>query len=122
VPPVDVGALTRSGGGESSAAVRERVLRARATQQARAAALGLSATHNATLSSAELARVVTLNGEGRRLIESAVTRLGLSARAFSKVLRVARTIADLEGQAEVLGPHVAEAIQGRLLDRDDSRL
>jgi magnesium chelatase family protein len=121
VPPVDVAALTRAGGGESSAVVRARVLAARAKQRERAQALGLSATHNALLSPAELQRVVTLNAEGRRLIESAVTRLGLSARAFSKVLRVARTIADLEDQAEVLGPHVAEAIQGRLLDRDDSR-
>jgi len=47
-----------------------------------------------------------------------VERLGLSARAFSKVVRVARTIADLEGAKDVRAPHVAEAIQGRILDRE----
>jgi magnesium chelatase family protein len=52
------------------------------------------------------------------LIEAAVEKLGLSARAFVKVLRVARTVADLEGEERVRAPHVAEAIQGRLLDRE----
>jgi magnesium chelatase family protein len=54
----------------------------------------------------------------QRLLEMATEKLGLSARAFVKVLRVARTIADLEGEARVRQPHVAEAIQGRLLDRE----
>jgi magnesium chelatase family protein len=59
-----------------------------------------------------------LDRDSRRLIEAAVSRLGLSARAFVKVLRVARTIADLESEERVRAPHVAEAIQGRLLDRE----
>jgi magnesium chelatase family protein len=62
--------------------------------------------------------VVVLDRDSRRLIEAAVSRLGLSARAFVKVLRVARTIADLESEERVRAPHVAEAIQGRLLDRE----
>ena len=115
VPPVEVSALVRAGQGETSACVRERVGRARAVQIARARHLKLGHALNALLSGAELERVVDLERESRKLIEAAVNRLGLSARAFSKVLRVARTIADLEGDERVRTPHVAEAIQGRLL-------
>jgi magnesium chelatase family protein len=118
VPPVEVSALTRSGGGESSADVRARVARAREVQRARAAKLGFSASVNAALTGAQLERVAALDRDGRRLIEAAVEQLGLSARAFTKVLRVARTVADLEGEDRVRAPHVAEAIQGRLLDRE----
>lgn len=121
VPPVEVAALVRKGGGESSAAVRARVQRARAVQRERAATLGLRAYSNAALPVADLERIVVLDSEGRRLIEGAVTQLGLSARAFSKVLRVARTAADLDGEQKVRAPHVAEAIQGRILDREVRR-
>jgi magnesium chelatase family protein len=55
------------------------------------------------------------------LLETAMNRLGLSARAYVKILRVARTIADLESEPRVRAPHVAEAIQGRLLDREAAR-
>ncbi|HYQ43549.1 MAG TPA: YifB family Mg chelatase-like AAA ATPase [Polyangiaceae bacterium] len=115
VPPVEVSALVRVAKGESSACVRERVARARAVQHSRARQLKLHHGSNALLSAAELERVVTLEGESRKLIEAAINRLGLSARAFSKVLRVARTIADLEQEQQVRTPHVAEAIQGRIL-------
>jgi len=115
VPPVEVSALVRSGRGENSASVRERVTRARAVQFARARQLKLHTSLNALLSGAELERVVSLAGESRKLIEAAINRLGLSARAFTKVLRVARTIADLEGEECVRTSHVAEAIQGRIL-------
>jgi magnesium chelatase family protein len=98
--------------------VRERVARAREAQRQRALTLGLSAHVNSALSSGELERVVPIEREFRRLLELAVDKLGLSARAFVKVLRVARTIADLEGEERVRQPHVAEAIQGRLLDRE----
>jgi magnesium chelatase family protein len=110
-----VSALVRVGQGETSACVRERVSRARAVQHARARQLKLHCVLNALLSGADLERVVDLERESRRLIEAAVNRLGLSARAFTKVLRVARTIADLEGDERVRTPHVAEAIQGRIL-------
>jgi magnesium chelatase family protein len=118
VPPVEVSALTRAGGGETSAGVRARVVLARELQHERGAKLGFSQSVNAVLGGAELERVVTLDRDGRRLIEAAVEKLGLSARAFVKILRVARTIADLEGEEKVRSPHVAEAIQGRLLDRE----
>ncbi len=118
MPPVEVSALTRSSRGESSASVRARVVRARERQRGRAKELGLSSNVNGALGGAELERVVPLDREGRRLIEAAVEKLGLSARAFVKVLRVARTVADLENEERVRAPHVAEAIQGRLLDRE----
>ena len=121
VPPVEVSALVRASKAESSACVRERVSRARAMQQARARQLRLHHSSNALLSGAELEQVVSLNGDSRKLIEAAVNRLGLSARAFTKVLRVARTIADLEDEAEVRTPHIAEAIQGRILSPSANR-
>jgi magnesium chelatase family protein len=121
VPPVEVSALTGARRGEPSAEVRARVARAREVQRDRAERLGLSARLNATLGGAELERVVEIDRHTRRLLELAVDRLGLSARAFVKVLRVARTIADLDGEERVRQPHVAEAIQGRLLDREVGR-
>jgi magnesium chelatase family protein len=117
MPPVDVAALVRRGGGEASAAVRERVVRARGLQRERAQRLGLRATLNAALPGSDLERVAQLDDASKRLIEASVGRLGLSARAFSKVLRVARTVADLDGDEAIGEPHVTEAIQGRLLDR-----
>lgn len=120
VPPVEVAALVRKGGGESSATVRARVVRARAVQRERAIRLHLHATNNAALPAAELERVVALNDAGRRLIQGAMSRLGLSARAFTKVLRVARTAADLDGEEQVSEGHVAQAIEGRLLDREQT--
>jgi magnesium chelatase family protein len=118
VPPVDVGALVSAALGESSSAVRERVLIARERQWERHRRGEASAANNAVLSGRDLERMVRLDSDGKRLIEAAVRELGLSARAFTKILRVARTIADLEQEARVRAPHVAEAIQGRLLDRD----
>jgi magnesium chelatase family protein len=121
VPPVDVTALTAARHGESSEAVRARVSRARETQRRRREKLEVSARFNAALSNAELERVAELGRDARRLLELAVNKLGLSARAFVKVLRVARTIADLEDDERIRQPHVAEAIQGRLLDREVTR-
>lgn len=121
VPPVEVLALTRSPKGEDSATVRERVTRARSRQRARAQQLKLHHALNALLSNAELERVVDLSAESRKLLETAVNRLGLSARAYSKVLRVARTIADLEDEEKVRTAHLAEAIQGRITSSNVSR-
>jgi magnesium chelatase family protein len=121
VPPVEVAALVQKGDGESSAVVRERVARARAVQKARAVRLSLKSYLNAALPASILQEVAGLDEQSRKLIEAAVNRLGLSARAFTKVLRVARTVADLEGEPAVRAPHVAEAIQGRILDRDTRR-
>jgi magnesium chelatase family protein len=121
VPPVEVSALTAPRHGESSETVRTRVNRARAVQLERAATLGFTGRVNAALSGRELERAAPLDRTSQRLLEIAADKLGLSARAFVKVLRVARTIADLEGEVRVRQPHVAEAIQGRLLDREPRR-
>jgi magnesium chelatase family protein len=111
-----VTALSSARGGEESASIRERVTNARARQGQRATP-GVEAT-NATLSPRDLERVCALPAEAKKLLVRAVEMLGLSARAYSKVLRVARTIADLEGAEDVTVPHVAEAIQYRALDRE----
>ena len=100
--------------GPTSAEVRERVVRARATQAGRQRAVGAC---NARLRGAALRRFCALDVPSRALLVSAVERLGLSARAHDKVLRIARTLADLEGADAVKGVHVAEAIQYRALDR-----
>lgn len=118
LPPVDVRSLVSAASGESSEAVRARVLTARSAQLARHESGATTTSVNATASPRELASIAPLDRECERLVTQAVERLGLSARAFTKVLRVARTIADLEESERVRAPHVAEAIQARLVDRE----
>jgi magnesium chelatase family protein len=118
LPPVDVADLSaRRPSGESSLAVRQRVERAREAQAARAGSAEVGAQLNATLGAADLARVAAPDAAAEQILRSAAEALGLSARAFGKVLRVARTLADLEGATAVGAPHVAEALHLRLLDR-----
>ncbi len=117
LPPVEVAALAGPALGEKSAAVRARVEVARATQRERCARREVGATTNAALTPRDLERVAVLCAAGTRMLSSAMDRFALSARAYGKVLRVARTIADLEGVAAVRPAHVAEAIGLRVLDR-----
>jgi len=104
VPPRD---LHVGAGGESTAAIRERVVAARTRQLER------DGTLNARLEGRRLRTRVPLDAAGRTLLEKAVARLTLSARAFDRVLRVARTIADLAGAEAVSVDHLAEALQFR---------
>jgi magnesium chelatase family protein len=97
--------------GEPSAAIRARVEAARACQAARGPCL------NAQLPPRELRRLAPLDQRGRKLLEIASDRLGLSARAYTRIVRVARTIADLAGEERIGTVHLAEAIQYRSLDR-----
>ena len=113
VRPVPFADLVATAPGESAAAVRARVGAARRRQRGRLAA-GLL---NARLDSRGTSRWCALGPECRRLLENAHERLGLSARAHVRVLRVARTIADLAGASEIASAHLAEAIHYRLLDR-----
>jgi magnesium chelatase family protein len=106
VPALTSAELLRASCGESSAAVRARVLVARARQRERG---GL----NATLSSAAFRKHGALDAVGTRLIADAVDRGGMSARAVHRALRVARTIADLEGEDQVSAMRLAEALQFR---------
>jgi magnesium chelatase family protein len=118
LPPVDVASLRGGARGESSSAVRGRVVLARAIQRERRVSGEVSAWTNSELSVADVERVAVPDDAGARILSAAVERLGLSARAYGKVLRVARTIADLDGVAAVRASHVAEAVGSRLLDRD----
>ena len=103
---------------ESSAAIRERVVRARRIQEERyAQERGIYC--NAQMNSRLLVRYARPDQAGLELLKSAMTRLNLSARAYDRILKVSRTIADLEGSEEVRPPHLAEAIGYRNLDRED---
>lgn len=118
VQPVGVEALTGPCSGETSASVRARVSAAREIQRARHAAGQTSVSSNAQLSVKEVEAVARPDREATAALTRSVNQLGLSARAFVRVLRVARTIADLQGEPRVRKPHVIEAVQGRLLDRE----
>ncbi|MGD0530350.1 MAG: YifB family Mg chelatase-like AAA ATPase, partial [Polyangiaceae bacterium] len=117
LPPVEVAHLQGAARGESSAAVRARVERTRGVQSDRVRRGEASAPTNASLPPRDLERIAALCADGTRMLAAAVERLALSARAYGKVLRVARTIADLEGSTAIRPPHVAEAIGLRVLDR-----
>jgi magnesium chelatase family protein len=115
VPAVPGAALPEAGGGERSAEVRARVARARAAQAGREGARGPCV--NARLRGAALRRLCALDEAGRSLLSRAAERLGLSARGHDRILKVARTIADLDGAERILPRHLAEAVQYRALDR-----
>jgi magnesium chelatase family protein len=117
---VEVGALTAEEvssltPGEPSAAIRERVEAARARQWARFQCRRV--TSNAEMTTRDLRRYCELDEGSRKLLTQAIERLGLSARAHDRILKVARTIADLAGSDRIESGHVAEAVQYRALDR-----
>ncbi|MBK6695105.1 MAG: YifB family Mg chelatase-like AAA ATPase [Myxococcales bacterium] len=117
LPPVQLSSISSGAAGESSAYVRARVIAARARQAERFASGLVGGELNARLTGRDLEVAAPLGGEGERLLATAATRLSLSARAYVKVIRVARTIADLDGDAAVRTHHLAEAIALRVLDR-----
>ena len=110
VTPVERDALSSAGPEESSAAVRARVVLARTAQQERHVDGRVAGATNATLGLAEIKRIAPLDSEAESLLEATVRRLGLSAQASLSVLRVARTIADLDGLPNVRTAQIAEAI------------
>jgi magnesium chelatase family protein len=115
VPAVKYRELTDRSAGEPSATIRERVNRARGLQLARFH--GTSFFCNAQMGARELRAYCQVEAAGERLLELAVNRLGLSARAYTRILKVARTIADLDGDGPIQAHHLSEAIQYRSLDR-----
>lgn len=111
VPGLPPDLLTSQARGEPSAAVRERVVAARARQSARYQSRGIRA--NAELTPSLIGRYCALDRAGTRLIQSSVSRLGLSARGYDRVRAVARTIADLDRADDIAADHLAEALQFR---------
>jgi magnesium chelatase family protein len=118
LPPVELSHLQGHERGESSAVVRARVIATRNIQAERRARGEVIAATNADLGVRDLERVATLDARGASVLAAAVERLGMSARAYGKVLRVARTLADMEGGGPIRPGHVAEAVHARLLDRE----
>ncbi len=120
-PAVKYKDLSGDPGGERSAAIRERVVRARQVQLKRFRSVsgqGRMLYCNADMESKEIRTYCKLDERGAELMKMAITKLGLSARAYDRILKVARTIADL-GDSEAIRPeHVSEAIQYRSLDRN----
>ncbi len=116
VPPVEFDALSqKTGREEPSAAVRARVNEARKIQQARFA--GTATTCNAKMTEKQIEQYCALSEAGRKLLAGVFEKLGLSARAYNKILKLARTIADLDGSESIAEAHLLEAIRYRNLDR-----
>jgi magnesium chelatase family protein len=115
VPAVKYRDLTDKSAGEPSTAIRERVNRARDVQLRRFR--GTRFYSNAQMGAREQREYCRVEAAGERLLELAINRLGLSARAYTRILKVARTIADLDGADAIAAHHVSEAIQYRSLDR-----
>lgn len=117
VVPVGIDAMLANRKAESSEAIRERVIKAREIQTRRFD--GQPAVYcNAMMPSNMVKEVCGLQESGRTLLKTAMERLGLSARAYDRILKVSRTIADLEAAADIRVEHLAEAIQYRSLDRE----
>ena len=115
VPAVPFQELSNGSRGTSSAAMREMVLSARTAQEERFA--GERVRHNGQMSSRQVREHCKLDKEGMSILTSSVNEMGLSARAHDKVLRVARTIADLDQCSSISAQHIHEAVNYRMLDR-----
>jgi magnesium chelatase family protein len=116
VPPVKFREITSDGTGETSAQIRERVVTARQRQHQRLKDKP-KITCNARMGTRELKTHCALDETTMEMLKFAMSDLNLSARAYDRILKVARTIADLAGSEKILSDHVSEAIQFRSLDR-----
>ena len=117
VTPVSFTELSGNSRAEPSEKIRERVTRARTVQENRYA--DVESIHcNAQMTTKQLREICIIDDVGKKLLQTAMERLGLSARAYDRILKVSRTIADLESSGEIKNEHLAEAIQYRSLDRE----
>ena len=117
VPAVKYNDLSGEAKGESSVKIRERVIRARKIQLKRFSNLK-NIYNNGDMSSKEVRQFCNIDSTGADLLKMAMTKLGLSARAYDRILKVSRTIADLDESENILPQHISEAIQYRSLDRE----
>jgi magnesium chelatase family protein len=117
VPRVPWQELASKESGESSEKVRQRVSLARRMQRERFKGARKGLYSNAQMTNRELEKFVPLSDDCMKLLQQAITKMGFSARAYHRIRKVARTIADLEAGENVLASHVREAIQYRSLDR-----
>ncbi|WP_431121371.1 YifB family Mg chelatase-like AAA ATPase [Flagellimonas flava] len=117
VAPVPFEKLANDQKAESSLEIRRRVIRAREIQTSRFQNLE-TVHYNAQMNTKQIRQYCMLTQETKELLQSAMERLNLSARAYDRILKVARTIADLEGNTELASNHISEAIQYRSLDRE----
>lgn len=117
VPAVKYKDLSSTISGETSSKIRERVIKAREVQTSRFKDYD-NIYSNADMGSNEINQFCKLDGAGTELLKMAMTKLGLSARAYDRILKVSRTIADIEGSVEIKANHISEAIQYRSLDRE----
>jgi magnesium chelatase family protein len=117
VTPVNIESISQSAPGEKSESIRARVIRAREIQRIRYR----DTPHiyaNAQISSKQLKEICRLDNTSVQMLKQAMERLNLSARAYDRILKVSRTIADLGGSEFIQSEHLAEAIQYRSLDRE----
>lgn len=117
VPAVKYKELSSESNGESSAQVRKRVIKARQIQLSRFKEIK-NIFNNGDIGSKEIREFCRLDSGGSELMKMAMTKLGFSARAYDRILKVSRTIADLENSENILSHHISEAIQYRSLDRE----
>jgi magnesium chelatase family protein len=117
VPAVNYKELRGGAAPEGSDEIRGRVERAREAQLNRFAVAGERIFSNAQMAPKQIRTYCDLSTDSERLLERAIEQQGLSARAHDRILKVARTVADLEGVPHILPKHIAEAIQYRTLDR-----
>jgi len=115
VPAVPYKYLQKEASAESSENIRKRVAAARAVQRERFSKTKIHS--NAQMGSRHIKKHCKIDASSARLLESAIDKLGLSARAYNRILKIARTIADLEEIADIKSSHIAEAIQYRNIDR-----
>ncbi len=115
VPPLEVDELLEEGSGEPSHEIRKRVERARRIQEERFKKQDIKL--NAHMSGKMVKKFCKIGPKEKSILGSAIEKLGLSARSFNKILKVARTIADLEGKDSIKPSHISEAIHYRVLDR-----
>ncbi len=116
VPPVEYKALSRAKPSESSKSIRERVNKARLIQQERFAGTGI--TCNARITPATIHEFCRMTDDASRVLQMAFDRLKLSGRAYDRIVKVSRTVADLSGSEIISSDHVMEAIRYRTLDRE----